>query len=134
MDTAWINDLSTVVPDTRIFREPHQIKRFTVGIRFGGGSALAVFEPATLLDFWQVLKACVAADCVIICQAANTGVTGGSTPDGDDYDREVVIISTLKLDTCIPLCDAQQALVFAGGTLYRLEELLAPFGLSLIHI
>ena len=128
MDTAWIDDLSTVVPDTRIFREPHQIKRFTVGIRFGGGSALAVFEPPTLLDFWQVLKACVVADCVIICQAANTGVTGGSTPDGDDYDREVVIISTLRLDTCIPLCDAQQALVFAGGTLYRLEELLAPFG------
>ena len=128
MDTAWIDDLSTVVPDTRILREPHQIKRFTIGIRFGGGSALAVFEPATLLDFWQVLKACVAADCVIICQAANTGVTGGSTPDGDDYDREVVIISTLKLDTCIPLCDAQQALVFAGGTLYRLEALLAPFG------
>ena len=57
MDTAWIDDLSTVVPDTRILREPHQIKRFTIGIRFGGGSALAIFEPATLLDFWQVLKA-----------------------------------------------------------------------------
>ena len=28
----------------------------------------------------------------------------------------------------MPLCDAQQALVFAGGTLYRLEEMLEPFG------
>ena len=128
MDTRWIETLAATVPTTRVIRDPHQIKRFTTGIRFGGGSALAVFEPASLLDFWQILKACVAADCIVICQAANTGVTGGSTPDGEDYDREIVIISTLKLDTCIPLCDAQQALVFAGGTLYRLEEMLTPFG------
>jgi len=127
MDTRWIDELAAAVPTTRVIRASHQIKRFTTGIRFGSGSALAVFEPGSLLDFWQVLKACVAADCIVICQAANTGVTGGSTPDGEDYDREIVIISTLKLDTCIPLCDARQALVFAGGTLYRLEEMLAPF-------
>ena len=30
-------------------------------------------------------------------QAANTGLTGGSTPDGDDYDREIVIISTMRM-------------------------------------
>ena len=128
MDTRWIDALAATVPTTRVIRDPHHIKRFTTGIRFGSGSALAVFEPASLLDFWQILKACVAADCIVICQAANTGITGGSTPDGEDYDREIVIISTLKLDTCIPLCDAQQALVFAGGTLYRLEEMLTPFG------
>jgi D-lactate dehydrogenase len=113
MDTRWIDELAATVPKTRVIRERHHIKRFTTGIRFGSGSALAVVEPASLLDFWQVLKACVAADCIVICQAANTGVTGGSTPDGEDYDREIVIISTLKLDTCMPLCDAQQALVFA---------------------
>jgi D-lactate dehydrogenase len=128
MDTRWIDALAATVPTTRVIRDSHHIKRFTTGIRFGSGSALAVFEPASLLDFWQILKACVAADCIVICQAANTGITGGSTPDGEDYDREIVIISTLKLDTCIPLCDAQQALVFAGGTLYRLEEMLTPFG------
>ena len=128
MDTRWIDELSAAVPGTRVLREPHQVRRFTTGIRFGQGSAIAVFEPASLLDFWRVLKACVAADCIVICQAANTGVTGGSTPDGDNYDREVVIISTLRLDTCVPLRDAQQALVFAGGTLYRLEGMLKPYG------
>ena len=128
MDTRWIDELAAEVPDMRVLREAHQIKRFTTGIRFGQGSALAVFEPASLLAFWKILKAAVAADCIVICQAANTGITGGSTPDGDDYDREIVIISTLKLDTCLPLCDAQQALVYAGGTLYRLEQMLAPFG------
>lgn len=128
MNTDWIDELAKRVPATRVLREAHHIRRYTTGIRFGQGSALAVFEPGSLLDFWHVLKACIAADCIVICQAANTGITGGSTPDGDDYDREVVIISTLKLDTCLPLCDAQQALVFAGGTLYRLEEMLAPYG------
>ena len=112
MDASWIDEVAKSAPQTRILREPHQIRRFTTGIRFGQGSALVVFEPASLLDFWHVLKACIAADCIVICQAANTGITGGSTPDGDEYDREIVIISTLKLDTCMPLCDAQQALVF----------------------
>jgi D-lactate dehydrogenase len=128
MKTRWIDELEEALPRTRIFREAHRVRRYTTGIRFGQGSALAVIEPASLLDFWRALKACISADCIVICQAANTGVTGGSTPDGENYDRDIVIISTLRLDTCMPLCDAQQALVFAGGTLYRLEEMLEPFG------
>jgi D-lactate dehydrogenase (quinone) len=127
MHTSWINELAQALPNTRIIRESHRIRRFTTGMRFGQGSALAVIEPAALLDFWVALKACISADCIVICQAANTGITGGSTPDGENYDREIVIISTLKLDTCLPLCDAQQALVFAGGTLYRLEEMLDSY-------
>ncbi len=27
----------------------------------------------------------------VITQAANTGLTGGSKPDGNDYDRDVVL-------------------------------------------
>ena len=128
MTTGWITQLAEAKVGTRIMTDPQTIRRFTTGMRFGTGSAIAVFEPTSLVGFWHVLKACVAADCVVICQAANTGITGGSTPDGDDYDRDVVIISTLKLDTCMPLCDAKQALVFAGGTLFRLEEMLDEFG------
>jgi D-lactate dehydrogenase (quinone) len=30
---------------------------------------------------------------IVLSQASNTGLTGGSTPDGDDYDRDIVIIS-----------------------------------------
>lgn len=45
-----------------------------------------------------MLKACVTADKIILMQAANTGLTEGSTPNGNDYDRDVVIISTLRLD------------------------------------
>ena len=45
-----------------------------------------------------MLKACVTADKIILMQAANTGLTEGSTPNGNDYDRDIVIISTLRLD------------------------------------
>ena len=31
-------------------------------------------------------------------QAANTGLTGGSTPDGKNYDRDVVIVNVIYLD------------------------------------
>lgn len=31
-------------------------------------------------------------------QAANTGLTGGPTPNVDDHDRPIVIISTMHID------------------------------------
>ncbi len=45
-----------------------------------------------------MLNACVNADKIILMQAANTGLTEGSTPNGNDYDRDIVIISTQRLD------------------------------------
>jgi D-lactate dehydrogenase len=37
-----------------------------------------VVFPGTLLELWRVLSACVAADKIILMQAANTGLTEGS--------------------------------------------------------
>jgi D-lactate dehydrogenase (quinone) len=34
---------------------------------------------------------------IIIMQAANPGLTGGSTPEGSDYDRDIVIDCSSKL-------------------------------------
>ena len=31
-------------------------------------------------------------------QAANTGLTGGSTPYGNNYDRPIVIINTMRIN------------------------------------
>jgi len=44
-----------------------------------------------------VLEIAVDAGCIVIMQAANTGLTGGSTPFGDDYDRPVLLMSTRRL-------------------------------------
>ncbi len=59
---------------------------------------------------WQVLKVCVEYDTIVIMQAANTGVTAGSTPMGDDYDREIVIVNTRAMDDRVLLDGGNQVL------------------------
>src|SRR5689334_8272051 len=90
--------LRTTVGRRHVITDPQRTRRYRTGFRFGGGGALALVRPGTLVELWRVVQACVAADCIVIMQAANTGLTGGSTPDGDDYDRDVVIINTLRLN------------------------------------
>ena len=68
----------------------------------------------------------MAADRIVIMQAANTGLTGGSTPDGEDYDREIVLISTLRITGVQLINDGQQVVCLPGATLDRLEQALAP--------
>ncbi len=52
-------------------------------ILFGDEPALAVVRPGSLVEQWRVLKVCAAAGKIVIMQAANTSLTGGSTPSGD---------------------------------------------------
>ena len=61
-------------------------------------------------------------------QAANTGLTEGSTPSGNDYDRPVVIVQTLKLNQFLLLDKPQQVVSFPGTTLFQLEDALRPLG------
>ncbi len=69
-----------------------ETERFRKGFRSGEGEALAVVQPGDLIEMWRVLKACVSHDKIVIMQAANTGLTEGSTPSGR-YDRDVVLIN-----------------------------------------
>ncbi|MBV8095096.1 MAG: D-lactate dehydrogenase, partial [Acetobacteraceae bacterium] len=87
-----------------------------------------VVRPGNLVEQWRVLNACVDAGKVVIMQAANTGLTGGSTPDGDDYDRDVVIVSTMRLGTIHLVNEGRQVVCLPGATLFDLEKLLNPIG------
>ena len=102
-------------------------ERFRRGFRSGEGEALCVLRPGSLLEMWKALKACVAADKIVIMQAANTGLTEGSTPSGS-YDRDVVLINTRRMDKLMLLNEGRQALSFPGATLFQLEKMLAPIG------
>ena len=95
------------------------------GFRFGLGEALAVITPTTLNHFWHAIKLCHKNNFIIIFQAANTGLTGGSTPYGNDYDRQVIIINTLKLNKIFLINDGKYALSFPGASLYQLEKKLS---------
>lgn len=104
--------------DTRLYRQ---------GRRYGSGKVFAVLTPGSLLEQWRLLEVAVAADCIVIMQAANTGLTGGSTPFGDDYDRPVVVMSTQRLTGIQVINAGQQVICLPGATLDKLEKELAGF-------
>ena len=128
VNQSLIQKLKAIVGKRYTLTEQAKIQPYSKGFRFGSGEAMAVIRPATLLEIWQALEVCVAADVIVIMQAANTGLTGGSTPDGKDYDRPVVIISTMRIDD-IQLLDGGKKIVgLAGSTLFGLEDTLRPYG------
>lgn len=100
---------------------------FARGYRVGAGEVAAVARPGSLVELWRVFNACIAADHIVVAQAANTGLTGGSTPMGS-YDRPVVVLSTLRIRGITPILDGRQVICMAGATLYDLERALAPLG------
>ncbi|WP_410015970.1 D-lactate dehydrogenase [Sodalis sp. C49] len=123
---AFLERLTAIVGKRHVLTDSRQTQRYCKGFRSGSGPALAVVLPDSLLSLWRVLEACVAADKVIIMQAANTGLTEGSTPNGADYDREVVVVSTRRLDGVQLIDEGRQAVALAGSTLYTLEKALKP--------
>lgn len=98
---------------------------YAIGYRVGGGPVVAAVRPGSLVEMWRVVECCLAADRILIIQAANTGLTGGSTPDGV-YDRGVVIVCTGRITGIHPIRGGEQVVCLAGATLYDLERTLAP--------
>ncbi len=127
-NTSLISQLCQIVGDKYLITDPSKSEAYRSGYRFGNGNALAVVRPGNLTEFWAILKACVAADVIVIAQAANTGLTGGSTPDGNDYDRDIVIINAMRISGIQLINDAQQVVCLPGSTLNELEIALKPHG------
>lgn len=127
-NTSLISQLRQIVGDKYLITDPSKSEAYRSGYRFGNGNALAVVRPGNLTEFWAILKACVAADVIVIAQAANTGLTGGSTPDGNDYDRDIVIINAMRISGIQLINDAQQVVCLPGSTLNELEIALKPHG------
>mgnify|MGYP001791215563 CR=1 FL=1 len=126
-DTDLLKKIRAIVGKSYVLTGKRATERFRTGFRSGTGEALCVVRPGTLLEQWQVLQVCVAADKIVIMQAANTGLTEGSTPSGR-YDRDVVLINTRRMTTLMPLHGGKQVISFPGATLFALETLLAPLG------
>ena len=120
----FIRQLRCIVGRRQVLTAAKSMARYCIGFRAGGGAAMAVVRPGTLLEQWRVLQACIAADKIVIMQAANTGLTAGSTPNGE-YPRDAVIVNTLRLAQIKLLHRGMQVLCFPGATLQQLEKLLA---------
>ena len=122
-----IQDLRSIIGEKHILTTEWSKQRYCKGWRYGKGDALAVAKPGTLLEIWKILQICVDADIIVIMQAANTGLTGGSTPYGDDYDRPILIISTMRIGDIHIINEGKQIVGFAGSTLFGLETKLATY-------
>ncbi len=125
---ALVAQFRGMVGDANVLTDARRSRRFRKGYRYGEGKVLAVVRPGTLLEQWRVFKAAVEAGRIVIMQAANTGLNGGSTPFGDDYDREVVLINTMRIGRIDLLKGGEQVLCHSGATLHRLEKLIRPLG------
>jgi D-lactate dehydrogenase len=123
-----IENLKGIVGGKYVLTSDSATRRYRTGIRFGQGKALAVARPGTVLEQWRVLQACIAANVIVITQASNTGLTGGSTPDGNDYDRDIVIVSTTRMRKVYVIEQGNQVVCLPGATLNQLEEILKPLG------
>ena len=128
LESDFISDLKSVTGGKYILTAHWSKEHYCTGWRYGSGEALAVAKPATLLEIWKILQLCVSADIIVIMQAANTGLTGGSTPDGNDYDRPIVIINTMRVNSIQIINEGKQIIGFSGSTLFGLEDKLAPYG------
>jgi D-lactate dehydrogenase len=123
-----IASLKAVVGSQYVLTDASATRRYRTGFRFGAGKALAVVRPGTVLEQWRVLQACIVANVIVITQASNTGLTGGSTPDGDNYDRDIVIVSTARMKKVHLIGKGSQVVCLPGATLDQLEHMLKPLG------
>ncbi len=122
-----IDALRHVVGRRHVIIEGSELARFTTGYRTGAGEVVAAVRPANLLEMWRVAEHCTSVGAVMIVQAANTGLTGGSTPHGR-YDRPAVVVSTARIRRVFVIGSGRQAVCLGGATLTDLESALAPFG------
>ncbi|MEC9437164.1 MAG: D-lactate dehydrogenase, partial [Candidatus Neomarinimicrobiota bacterium] len=126
--SAFIQDLKEITGNKYILTAKWKKERYCIGWRYGEGEAIAVARPGTLLEIWKILQICVNLDIIVIMQAANTGLTGGSTPYGSDYDRPILIINTMRINDIHILDKGKQIVGLSGSTLFGLENKLSPYG------
>ncbi|MCI2193860.1 MAG: D-lactate dehydrogenase [Ancrocorticia sp.] len=122
-----IDAFERIVGHAHVLTSSRATAPFSKGYRFGGGAVFAVVRPGTLVEMWHVLQVAVDNDLIVIPQASNTGLTGGSGPaPNQSYDRPVVIVSTHRIDEVHLINDAREAISLAGTTLTHLTDVLAP--------
>jgi D-lactate dehydrogenase (quinone) len=93
---------------------------------YGGGAALCIVTPRHLHHVADVVEAALAADCTILVQGQNTGLTGGSVPrssEARDSQRPVVLLSLKHLDAIFPIDDGERVVCLAGVGLASVSRL-----------
>lgn len=123
-----VQALAAVVGTSHVLTRSENTRFYRTGFRTGTGESLAVVRPGSLVEMWRTIEICARFDVPMIVQAANTGLTGGSTPAPGGYDRPIVIVSTLRIRGITPINEGRQTICLPGATLHALEAALKPLG------
>ena len=121
--------LQKIVGDENVMdgkQDTTQTSPFLKGMRLGHGQALCIVTPRRLKHVYEILPHILEANCVILPQGQNTGLTGGSVPRQESTDdRPVVVLSLKHLDTICPVDGGKRVLCLAGVGLASLDRFLA---------
>ncbi|CAJ1936301.1 unnamed protein product [Cylindrotheca closterium] len=98
-----------------------QTASYLKGARLGRGSALHIVKPKKLKQLIEIVKESVEADCVILVQGQNTGLTGGSVPRRQDDKRPTILVSMKDLDAIVPIDEGNRVMCQAGVGLATLQ-------------
>lgn len=126
--SSVIHDIQQITGKKNVLTAQWDKQAYSKGWRYGEGEALAVAKPGTLLEIWKILNVCNTANVIVIMQAANTGLTGGSTPFGNDYDRPIVIVNNMRINAIHIIDEGKQIIGFSGSKLFGLENKLKAYG------
>jgi D-lactate dehydrogenase (quinone) len=103
-----------------------QTTPFLKGMRLGHGQALCIVTLKRLKHVYEILPHILMANCVVVPQGQNTGLTGGSTPRHESTDgRPAVLLSMKHLDLIVPVDHGHRVLCLAGVGLASLDSFLA---------
>lgn len=102
--------------------ENSETAKYLKGARLGKGSALFVVKPQKLKEVVEVIQAVVDANCVVLVQGSNTGLTGGSVPRVQADRRPTVVVSMKAFDTIFPIDKGERVVCLAGVGLATLSN------------
>jgi FAD/FMN-containing dehydrogenase len=128
---ALVGALTTIVGKSQVITDPALMEQYVVDwSRRFGGPALAVVRPADTAEVSSVLRACHDAGVPVLPQGGNTGLVGGSVPDGQPSGGSLpVVLTTRRLDSIGEVDHlAGQITVGAGVTLGDVRRRAAAAG------
>lgn len=108
---AWSEDPGEIAGHTRDWRGRHQ------------GESPLLFKPGSTQEVARILRACNAARIAVLPQGGNTGLVGGSTPQGE------VLISLKRMNAVRGVDSANESLTCeAGAILETIQTVAADAG------
>ena len=127
LDQRLLQDLEKVVGEAGLVRDEQRLQSYLSDWRNAyRGKAALVVRPASTEQVAAVVRLCSAAGVALVPQGGNTGLCGGSIPDGSGTQ---VVLSLTRM-TQIRDVDAgnETITVEAGVLLQRLQEAAAEAG------